>query len=355
MTPNRSLRTDRESTADRLPAEPRAKLRAAFAMAPESLRTQVFSPEQLDALGRRLDLAPTVLQSRSDVERLPGADRLELLITGWGCPVLDEALLERLPALRYVIHSAGSVKPFVTDALWERGVHVSSQAAANAVPVAEYTVAMIVLANKGVFTMARRAQRGEPDPDIRTELAGAGNYGKVVGVIGASQVGALVLRMLAAYDLRLLVADPTLDEAGAAALGARLVPLDALVRESDVVSVHAPSLPETHGLIGTDELDAMRPGATLINTSRAELVDQDALLRVAATGRISAILDLVHVGASGRALARLDNVVVTPHLAGSVGVELHRLGAGALDEVRRATDGAPLQHPVDPRNLARSA
>ena len=336
-------------------SRPRARLRAAFVMAPESLRTQVFSPEQLEALGRRLDLVPTVLQSRSGIERLPGADRLELLITGWGCPVLDEALLERLPALRYVIHSAGSVKPFVTNALWEHGIRVSSQAAANAVPVAEYTVAMIVLANKGVFTMARRAQRGEPDPDIRTELAHAGNYGKVVGVIGASQIGALVLRKLAAYDLRLLVADPTLDEAGAASLGARLVPLEALVRESDVVSVHAPSLPETHGLIGADELDAMRPGATLINTSRAELVDQEALLRVAGTGRIAAILDLVHHGESARALAGLDNVVVTPHLAGSVGAELHRLGAGVLDEVGRAAEGAPLQFPIDPRHLARSA
>jgi phosphoglycerate dehydrogenase-like enzyme len=355
MTSIHSPRTDSESTVDRLPLKPRARLRAAFAMAPESLRTQVFSPEQLDALDRRLDLVPTVLQRRSDIERLPGADRLELLITGWGCPVLDEALLERLPALRYVLHSAGSVKPFVTDALWERSIRVSSQAAANAVPVAEYTVAMIVLANKGVFTMAGRARRGEPDPDIRTELAHAGNYGKTVGVIGASQIGALVLRMLTAYDLQLLVADPTLDEAGAAALGARLVPLDVLVRESDVVSVHAPSLPETHGLIGADELHAMRPGATLINTSRAELVDQDALLPVAATGRITAILDLVHPGEGARDLARLENVVVTPHLAGSVGVELHRLGAGVLDEVNRVTDGAPLHFPIDPRDLARSA
>jgi phosphoglycerate dehydrogenase-like enzyme len=324
-------------------------------MAPEALRTQVFSREQLDALDRRLDLVPTVLQSRSDIERLTGADRLELLITGWGCPVLDEALLERLPALRYVIHSAGSVKPLVTEAVWERGIRVSSQAAANAVPVAEYTVAMIVLANKGVFTMAGRARRGEPDPDIRTELAHAGNYGKVVGVIGASQVGALVLRMLAAYDLRLLVTDPTLDDAGAAALGAQLVPLEVLVRESDVVSIHAPSLPETQGMIGADELHAMRPGATLINTSRAELVDQDALLQVAATGRIAAILDLVHHGESARDLAKLDNVVVTPHLAGSVGNELHRLGAGVVDEVGRATEDAPLHFPVDPRHLARSA
>jgi phosphoglycerate dehydrogenase-like enzyme len=354
MTLNHSPITDRESV-ERPPTEPRARVRAAFAMAPEALRTQVFSREQLDALDRRLDLVPTVLQSRSDIERLTGADRLELLITGWGCPVLDEALLERLPALRYVIHSAGSVKPLVTEAVWERGIRVSSQAAANAVPVAEYTVAMIVLANKGVFTMAGRARRGEPDPDIRTEIAHAGNYGKVVGVIGASQVGALVLRMLAAYDLRLLVTDPTLDDAWAAALGAQLVPLEVLVRESDVVSIHAPSLPETQGMIGADELHAMRPGATLINTSRAELVDQDALLQVAATGRIAAILDLVHHGESARDLAKLDNVVVTPHLAGSVGNELHRLGAGVVDEVGRATEDAPLHFPVDPRHLARSA
>ncbi|RRS02200.1 hydroxyacid dehydrogenase [Glycomyces terrestris] len=330
-------------------------MRAAFAMAPAALRDQVFSAEQLEELARLLDLAPKMLTDPRDVDRLPQADRIELLITGWGCPVLDAALLERLPALKYVIHSAGSVKPFVTDALWERGVRVSSQVAANAVPVAEYTVAMIVLANKDVFDMARRARRGEPDPDIRTELADAGNYGKVVGVVGASQVGSLVLRMLAAYDLRLLVTDPTLDAAGAAALGAELVPLDVLVRDSDVVTVHAPSIPQTRGLIGADELSAMRPGATLINTSRAEIIDQDALARVAATGRIQAILDLLHPGESGRALARMENVIVTPHLAGSVGRELHRLGAGVLDEVRRVAGGAPLHFPVDPRTLARSA
>lgn len=336
-------------------SDPRARMPAAFAMAPESLRDQVFSAEQLDELADRLDLASAMLPDRQDADRIPQLDRIELLITGWGCPVLDEALLERLPALRYVIHSAGSVKPFVTDAVWKRGIRVSSQVAANAIPVAEYTVAMIVLANKGVFGMAERARRGEPDPDIRTELAHAGNYGKVVGVVGASRIGSLVLRMLAAYDLRLLVADPTLDDAGAAALGAQLVPLDALVRESDVVSVHAPSIPETRGLIGEDELSAMRPGATLINTSRAEIVDQDALARIASTGRISAILDLLGPGESARTLARMTNVIVTPHLAGSVGVELHRMGAGVLDEVRRVTDGAPLRFPVDPRHLARSA
>jgi phosphoglycerate dehydrogenase-like enzyme len=330
-------------------------MRAAFAMAPESLRTRMFSQAQLDELDRRLDLAPVVLQGPEDVDRLPHADRIELLITGWGCPGLDAALLDRLPALRYVLHSAGSVKEFVTNTVWERGIGVSSQVAANAIPVAEYTVAMIVLANKGVFTMAHRARPGEPEPDIHAELAHAGNHGKTVGVVGASRVGTLVLRMLAAYDLRLLVADPTLDDAAAAALGARLVSLDVLVRESDVVSVHAPSIPQTRGLIGADQLHAMRTGAALINTSRAELVDQDALLRVAATGRISAILDLVHPGESARALAGLDNVIVTPHLAGSVGVELHRLGAGVLDEVRRITEGAPLQFPVDPRTLANSA
>jgi phosphoglycerate dehydrogenase-like enzyme len=137
-------------------------------------------------------------------------------------------------------------------------------------------------------------------------------------------------------------------------LGAEPVGLDALCRRSQVLSIHAPALPETRAMVDAARLALLPDGATLINTARGSLVDQDALENELRTGRISAVLDVTEpeVLPSGSALWDLPNLVITPHLAGSIGAELRRIGASAAAEASRIAAGQPLRHPVRATALA---
>ncbi|MBO3748426.1 hydroxyacid dehydrogenase [Streptosporangiaceae bacterium NEAU-GS5] len=301
-----------------------------------------------------LEAPLTEFRSERARERL---GRARVLVTGWGCPPLDEPALAAAPLLEAVVHAAGSVKGHVGPAVFARGIQVSSAAAANAIPVAEYTLAVILLANKGVPALAReyRARRG--DLGLPRRDLDVGNHGRTVGVVGASRVGRRVLELLRPFDLRPLLADPYVPVETAGALGALLVDLDELFAMSDVVTLHAPATPETRHMVDARRLRLMRDGATLVNTARGALVDQDALLAELVTGRLSAVLDVTEpeITPAGSPLWDLPNVILTPHVAGALGDELPRLGVAAMEEVRRALAGEPLRDRVDPAALSITA
>lgn len=281
----------------------------------------------------------------------------EVLFTCWGATPLTAPVLAAAPRLRAVVHAAGSVKHHITDACWERGIAVTSAAGANALPVAEFTVAAILFAGKQVLRSARRYGELRTGHDWLAELDGSGNYGRTVGIVGASRIGRRVIGLLRPFDLDVLLYDPYVGPAEAARLGVRLSSLDELCARSSVVSVHAPQLPETRHLIGAAQLAAMPSGATLINTARGSLVDEDALLPELTSGRLHAVLDVTDpdLPAAGSPLYDLPNVLLTPHVAGSLGNELHRMADQALDELERFASGRPFADPVHGDALSRSA
>ncbi|MFI1564123.1 hydroxyacid dehydrogenase [Streptomyces sp. NPDC020490] len=329
---------------------------ALFAMTAVNV-PQIFPAEVLARLRASLDIDPGVV---AEDFTAPGVRetlaRAEILVTGWGCPRLDAAVLDAAPRLRAVLHAAGSVKGFLTPEVWRRGIAVSSAAVANAAPVAEYTLAMILLAGKDVFARRERlrAERVSPGWDL---VPGIGNNGRRVGVVGASRTGRRVIELLRPFDLRVTLTDPYVDEAGAAALGVPLLPLDELLRTSQTVTLHAPATPETHRMIGRRELALMPDGAVLINTARGALVDHDALAGELRTGRLTAVLDVTDPEPlpADSPLLDLPGAFVTPHLAGSQGNELARLGASVAAEAERLVTGEGLAHAVDPRMLEREA
>ena len=325
-------------------AQPR--LDGLLAMDPEVLPA-VLPPALLERLRRTLEFGTAApVTDFGDPAAALALRSAEAIVSGWGCPPIDEAVLDAAPRLRAVIHSAGTVKGHVSPLVWERGVLVSSAASANALPVAQYTLGMVLLAGKQAFRMAGQYLRYGSGLDKAIE--DVGNYDRTVGVIGASRVGRLVLPMLAGQGFRTLVCDPTLDPQEAARLtpsgGTRLVGLDELLRASDIVSVHAPLLPSTSGLLDKRRLSLMRDGATLVNTARGGLVDTEALTRECVSGRINAVLDVTEPEPlpAGHPLLHLPNVVVTPHIAGALGNEVAQLGRHAVEEVERLAAGLPL-------------
>ncbi|MFH0516013.1 hydroxyacid dehydrogenase [Streptomyces sp. M41] len=329
---------------------------AVFAMSPENVPL-VFPPEVLRRLREVVDIDPGLVAEDLTDPRLKDAlARTEILVTGWGCPRLHAAALDATPRLRAVLHSAGSVKDFVTPELWRRGITVSSAAVANAVPVAEYTLAMILLAGKDTFAARDRlrTERAGHRPGL---VPGIGNHGRRVGVIGASRTGRKLIELLRPFDLAVALTDPYADEADAAALGVPLLPLDDLLRTSDIVTVHAPAIPETRHLIGPRELALMPEGAVLINTARGTLLDHRALIAELRSGRLFAILDVTDPEPlpSDSPLYDLPNAFITPHLAGSQGNEAARLGNLVAAEAERLVGEGKVAYPVDPAALGREA
>lgn len=333
---------------------PLRRPRAALALSREAAEA-VLEPPALAALAEVCDLAPLpVLDDLTTGRASEVLADTELLVTGWGCPPLTAEVLAGAPELRAVVHTAGSVRAHVTDACWDRGIEVSSAAAANALPVAEYTVAMILLTGKRVLESARDYRAARARGDFLHTPRTTGNYRRTVGILSASLIGRRVIELLRPYDLEVLLHDPYVSDEEAAALGVTPVTLPDLFSRADVVSVHTPLLPATHGLVSRELLAAMRPDAVLINTARGAVVDQDALTEAAVAGRIRAVLDVTdpEVLPPDHPLWNRDNVLITPHLAGSQGNEWRRLAALAVDEVRRWAAGDGFAHPVRRERLA---
>ncbi|WP_031519361.1 hydroxyacid dehydrogenase [Streptomyces sp. NRRL F-5123] len=320
-----------------------------------------FDRSRLERLASLVTLGDPVwtddLDSSAARARLADA---EVLLTSWGAPELTPARLAAAPRLRALLHCAGSVRGLVGDVVWQRGIRVTSAADANAVPVAEYTLAAIIFAGKKAPFLAVDEQRAYGGWGSVTGYGDLSNFGRTVGVVGFSRIGRKVVDLLGLLDgTTCLVADPHADPAEVAAAGAALVPLDELLPRADVLTLHAPELAETRHLIGAAELRRLPDHATVINTARGSLVDAAALAAECASGRLFAILDVTDPEPlpTDSPLRGLAHVMVTPHIAGSLGSEIGRLTDHTLDELARWTTDQPLRAEITAEHwaLGRSA
>ena len=300
------------------------------------------------------------LRSAADVRMLGGNKRelvlpqlaeVDMLLGSWGMLKLDSELLAAAPLLRAVCYAAGSVKDFVTPESYARNVLITTAMHVNAVPVAEVTVALITLANKGWF----RAQAGMRQACRLPDVKHVGNFRTTVGLIGYGAICRLVVETLRHTDLRVLAYDPYAKDLPAHV--EHVSNLLDLARRSDVVSLHAPDIPATHGMCGRAFFQAMRDGATFINTARGKLVDEGALIAELKTGRIEAHLDVTHPEPplADSPFWTLPNVYLTPHLAGSSSHEVRRMGRMAISECLALIAGQQTRYPVTQDMLATMA
>lgn len=330
----------------------------AFAMAADKTR-HVFDAAALARLARSCDIVrATPLEEFSSAEARAVLGEIDILVTGWGCPMLTPEVIANANNLKLVAHAAGTVKFTVDPAVYEAGIRVTHAADANAVPVAEFTLAAIIFANKRVFELRDRYRA---DPARRTTYAlmdeRIGNYHRTIGLVGASRIGRRVARMLQGLDVTVLINDPFMAADDPLLARAELVDLDTLMARSDVVSVHAPALPSTQGMIGAKQLKLMQDGAGFINTARGSLVDEAALIAELQTGRIHAVIDVTdpEIPETGSPLYSLPNVFLTPHIAGAAGTERLRLGELVIAEIERFVGGQHMEFEIEPALLERLA
>ena len=324
-----------------------------FALSPAAYAA-VYAPAALAQIEQRVSI-PFPPQTARALALDPGLlQDIDLLFSGWGTPVINEAFLDAAPNLKAIFYAAGAINGWATPAIWERGIVVTTANAANAIPVAEYTLATILFSLKHGWRLASgpRPVRGF---EIRPEVPG--NYRSVVGLIGMGTIARLVVQLLRPFSLDVITYDPFLSQDEAARMGIQKVELDELFAASDVVSLHAPDLPQTRGMITGELLSAMKTGATFINTSRGKVVRELELIDVLTQrSDLHAVLDVTEKEPLSPAspLNHLANLTLTPHIAGSQGRECQRMGQYMVDELDRYLAGEPLLWQVAPTQLAHS-
>jgi phosphoglycerate dehydrogenase-like enzyme len=316
----------------------------------------IYGPSELADLHEMVQFhAPP--QTKQSILRQPELlAEAEVIFTGWGAPLMDEAFLAAAPKLRAVFHGAGSIRSFTPPAFWRRGVAITCAADANAVPVSEYTLGAILLGLRSFWRFAAAVRRGENWGDHTRQIAGG--YRSTVGLISCGLIARKVLSRLATFDVNCLVHDPFMTDAEIIALGASPCSLPDLFRRADVVSLHTPELPETRGLITGKMLGSMKEGATFINTARGAVVRETEMIEVLRQRPdLQAVLDVCdpEPPPADSPLLRLPNVVLTPHIAGSLGPECRRLGRYMVEEMRRFAAGEPLRWQVSEAQAARRA
>lgn len=325
------------------------KLKAIFLCEKNEKLFRVFSAQTISSLQELSELEP-VIYTKADILSAPArfAD-VEIIFSTWGMPSFTEDEIKAfLPKLRCVFYAAGTVQSFARPFL-SCGVKVFSAWAANAVPVAEMTVAQIILSNKGYFVSSRLYHQKSHAAAKSAFHACHGNYGETVGIIGAGMIGRLVIQMLKQYNLKVIVFDPFLSDEKARELGVEKCGLEELFERAFVVSNHLANNAQTQGMLNYDLFCRMREYATFINTGRGAQVVEDDLVRLLREREdITALLDVTDPEpcAEGHPFYTLPNCLLTPHIAGSAGDEVSRMGEYMLSEFCAYLDGVECRYEV---------
>jgi len=317
-----------------------------------SLRPSLISDQvikKLEALGE-VSMNPSDKTDKDTIKKV--VQDADIAVTSWGIPCLDREILDCAPKLTMVAHAAGSVKGLVSEELYARGIKVISSARILSCGVSETVLGLTIAACKNVFAFNRDIHGGGwvTDYSVVREL-----YGITIGVVGCGFAGSHYIELLQPFGVRVLAFDPLVPAEKIAGMGAVKTDLNTLLRESDVVSLHAPNLESTRHMINKEALAFMKNNAILINTARGALIDEKALADAMKAGKLQyACLDVTdpEPPAADSELRKIPNCILTPHIAGCANNGKLRIGEHVLEEIRRFLAGKSLISEVTPEMLS---
>ncbi|MGE5222158.1 MAG: hydroxyacid dehydrogenase [Omnitrophica WOR_2 bacterium] len=308
---------------------------------------RIYGPQELVEIGQMVELVAPQQTASSIRENMQLLKDVDIIISGWGMANLDEDFLAAAPNLKAVFYGAGSIRYFMTEAAWERGIQVVSAYFANDIPVVEFTLSQILFSLKRGWYYVFTIKRDGKYPPL---VPAPGGYGSTVGLVSLGMIGRLVAQRLQTFDVQVIAYDPFTSSAEAASLNVELCSLDQVFQRSDVVSLHTPWLKETEGMITGEHLASMKQGATLINTARGAVINEPEMIQVLRRRPdLYAILDVTYPEPPdpGSPLYTLPNVILTPHTAGAVNNECRRLGRLIAGELKCYVNGQPLKWLID--------
>jgi phosphoglycerate dehydrogenase-like enzyme len=319
---------------------------------PERTYARMMTPE-LEAELNGLGTIVHCRNGREMTEEAYGAlwERADAALTGWGVRAPTPAMLDRATRLRIISHTAGSVRMLPRYAL-EKGIVITTARAGIARTVAEFCLMnALLLLRRGLYDLTS-------EPERRRALAPEGSrpptetlHGKTVGLIGFGEIGTRFREMLAPFGCRVLVYDPYLSQESAAHHRVERADLPTLLQTSRIVSLHAPDIPATQGMIGAKELALLRDGTILLNSARGRLIDTGALTAALQAGRLVAAIDVTDPEPlpADHPLRTLPNVLFTPHVAGPTDDDVPEMTRMALTDLGRFLRG---EAPLYPMSLA---
>lgn len=314
----------------------------------------VYAMGRQDRLREIVDLYPQVITEKTFEQHAAALKEAEVMFATWNIAKLTPLRYEMMPKLRAIFYAAGTVKMFAESAL-ERNIRVVSAWRMNAVPVAEFALAQILLSTKGYFA---NADGFKSKPGFRTAPRGLGNFEQTVALLGAGAIGRKLIELLKPLRLNVLVFDPYLADEEAKELGVEKVSLEEAFGRAIVVSNHIANIPETVGMLVGDHFRSMQQGATFINTGRGQQINEPEMIRVLKERPdLYALLDVTwpEPPADDSPLYTLPNVKLSTHIAGSIGNEVVRMADLVIEEFLCWQAGLPLQHEVTLDMLERMA
>ena len=303
------------------------KLKAVFVCAKKETVDYVYSEAQRKQIAEVADLMPEIVNA-GNFDSVDLKD-VEVIFSTWGMMNFTDEQLDRMPNLKAVFYGAGATDYFARPLL-ARGIKVISAWKANAIPVAEFVLAQIILSMKNYFSN-----------NWNNKFAGPGCYGETVALIGAGAISSKLQEMLKVLNLNVLVI-PSRPER-------RTVSLEEAFRTAYVVSNHLPNREDNQKVLTKELFASMRQGATFINTGRGAQVDEAGLIEVLkARPDLTALLDVTfpEPPEAGSELYTLPNVRLTSHIAGSLNDEVHRMVDYVIGDYLHFAAGEPLEHEV---------
>jgi phosphoglycerate dehydrogenase-like enzyme len=320
-------------------------LKRAILCCSQSTADTVYAMGRQDRLRAIVDLYPHLITEKTFEQHADALKQAEVMFATWNIPKLTPLRYEMMPKLKAIFYAAGTVRMFAESAI-ERRIRVVSAWRMNAVPVAEFTLAQILLSMKGYFA---NVDAFADKATHKTAPRGPGNFEQTVALLGAGAIGRKLIELLRPFRLNVVVFDPFLKDVEARELGVEKVSLEEAFARAHVISNHLANVPDTVGLLGGDFFRSMRPGATFINTGRGAQVNESELMDVLRTRHdLYALLDVTQPEppAEGSPLYTLPNVRLSTHIAGSIGGEVIRMADLMIEEFLCWQAGLPLQHEV---------
>jgi len=323
----------------------------------KELFERVYTEETREKINTYIDILGPVLSKDEIGEDTGLLNQVDVIFSGWGGPVFDREFLDATPNLKVIFYGAGTMKTLLTDEVWKRNIRVTTASIANSIPVGEFTLAEIIFSLKNGWQLSRKVEEEKTFENGIFQPA-AGAFRSTVGIVSLSSIGKQVINHLKNFDVNIVVYDPFATKEDEEKYGVTLVSLEEMFETSDVVSLHSPLLPATEGMITGQHFKSMKENATFINTSRGAIIRENELIDVLKERKdLTALLDVTNPEppVKDSPLYTLPNVVLTPHIAGSVGLEIGRLGEYMYEEAKNYIEQSELTYEITKETYKRMA
>ena len=316
---------------------------------------KMFHPSDLDRIRQLCRIIAAPVPEKADKRFLiDHVGDANIVISSWDTAAMDDEVMAVATKLQLLAHAGGSVKPVISDTLWDRDVQVTSAASAIAFGVAEFCLGLILTATKRAFWGGIGARASQWRQGIECFGGPQEIYQQKVGVIGASHVGRHLIRLLTNFHCHVLLYDPYCSAEQAAVMGAEKVKtLEELFSTCMVVSLNAPATEQTQHMIRGKHFRLLQDGALFINTARSAIVHEAEMIDQLRSERFVACLDVTdpEPPTINSPLRTLKNIWLTPHEAGAVAQNLMRIGTFVADEIEAFVEGKPQHYPVARQQL----